>query len=118
MPVLRTGTEEEAGLRGSKSTTDLSPKTLGSSQITGSRSQQTNGGGRYLLHRSQAYNWEGSYLPLWATASPKSLCRNQQMPCKHLLHAGGLWPPFLGAIPMSNKLQGLPRLGYSFVLSY
>lgn len=46
MPGLRTGTREEVGLRGSESTPDLSPKTLGSSQITGSRSQQTNRGGK------------------------------------------------------------------------
>jgi hypothetical protein len=66
--------------RDSESTADLSPKTPDSSQITGSRSQQTNGGGKYLLCGSQPCNWEGSCLPLWATASqcpfkcPASTC--------------------------------------------
>lgn len=54
MQEQRTGTREEMGLRDSDSTADLSPKTLGSSQITGSRSQQTNKGGKYLLCGSQA----------------------------------------------------------------
>ena len=49
------------GPRGPDSTTDLAPKTLGSSQTPGSRSQQVDGRSKYLLCGS--HHWGGSLLP-------------------------------------------------------
>lgn len=77
------------GPRGPDSTTDLAPKTLGSSQTPGSRSQQADGRSKYLLCGN--HHWGGSLLPSRATASPVPIFRSQHMLSKHLPHARGLW---------------------------